>query len=56
MMLSQIIATMISTVNFENNNLPFTIENVLKGELNWNIYEITPPCYVINICILHDYI
>ena len=55
-MLSQIIATMISTVKFERNNLPFTIENVLKGEFNWNMHKITPPCYVINICILHDYI
>ena len=30
-----------------------TIEDILKGEFNWNMYEITPPCYVINICILY---
>ena len=53
MLLSQIIATMISTVKFERNNTPFTIEDILKGELNWNMYEITPPCYIINICILY---
>ena len=52
-LLSQIIATMISTAKFERNNLPFTIENILKAEINWNMYEITPPCYVINICILY---
>ena len=51
MLLSQIIATMISTAKFERNNLPFTIEDILKGEFNWNMNEITPPCYVINICI-----
>ena len=49
--LSQIIATMISTVKSDRNNLSFTIEDILKGEFNWNMYEITPPCYVINICI-----
>ena len=53
MLLSQIIATMISTVKFKRNNLPFTIEDILKGEFNWNMYEITPPCYVINTCILY---
>ena len=53
MLLLQIIATMISTAKLERNNLPFTIENIPKGEFNWNIYEITPPCYVINICILY---
>ena len=53
MLLSQIIATMISIVKFEKNNLPFPIEDILKGEFNWNMYEITPPCYVINICILY---
>ena len=52
-LLSQIIATMISTAKFERNNLPFTIENILDGEFNWNMYEITPPCYVMNICILY---
>ena len=54
MLLSQITATMISTVKFERNNLPFTIEDILKGEFNWNMYEITPPCYVINICIFNQ--
>ena len=53
MLLSQITATMISTVKFERNNVPFTTEDILKGELNWSRYEITPPCYVINICILY---
>ena len=53
MLLSQIIATMISTAKFERNKLSFTIEHSLKGEFNWNMYEITPPCYVINICILY---
>ena len=52
-LLSQIIATMISTVKFERNNRPFTIEDILKGEFNWNMYEITLPCYVINMCILN---
>ena len=53
MLLSQIIATMISTVKFERNNLPFTIDDILKDEFNWNMYEIAPPCYVINIiCIV----
>ena len=42
MLLSQIIATMISTVKFERNNLPFTTEDILKGEFYWNMYEITP--------------
>ena len=41
-----------STGKFERNNPPFTIENILKGEFNWNMYEITLPCYVMNICIL----
>ena len=40
-------------VKFERHNLPFTIGNIGKGEWNWNMYEITPPCYVINICILY---
>ena len=52
-LLSQIIPTMISTVKSDRNNLSFTIEDILKGEFNWNMYEITPPCYVINICILY---
>ena len=50
---SQIIATMISAVIFERKNLPFSIDDILKGELNWNMYEITLPCYVINTCILY---
>ena len=53
MLLSQISATMISSAKIEKNNLPFTIENVDKGEFNWNMHEITPPFYVINICILY---
>ena len=52
-LLSLITATMISTVKSERNNLPFTIEDILKSEFNWNMYEITPPCYVINIYILY---
>ena len=52
-LLSQIIATMISTIKFERNNLLFTTEDILKGEFNWNTYDNTPPCYVINICILY---
>ena len=52
-LLSQIIAIMISTVKSERNNLSFTIEDILKGEFNWNMHEITPPFYVINICILY---
>ena len=51
MLLSQIIATMISTVKFKRNDLPFTIEDILKGEFNWNMYEIAPPCDVINTCL-----
>ena len=48
---SQIIATMISTVK------SCTIEDILKGEFNWNMYEITPACYVIKIYIYcTDYI
>ena len=54
MLLSQIIASMISTVKFERNNFPSTIEDILKGEFYWNMYEITPPCYVINICTLYQ--
>ena len=54
-LLSKIIATMISTVKFERNNRPFTIEDILKGEFNWNMYEITLPCYVMNICILYQF-
>ena len=53
MLLSQIIATMIATVKFERNNRPFTIEDIVKCEFNWNMYEITLPYYVINICILY---
>ena len=52
-LLSQIIATMISTVKAERNNLSFTIKDILKGEFNWNMYETTPPCYVINTCTLY---
>ena len=52
-LLSQIIATMTSTVKSETNNVSFTIEDILKGEFNWNMYEITPSCYVINICMLY---
>ena len=52
MLLSLIIAIMISTVKFERNNLPFTIAGIFKGEFNLNMYGITPLCYVINICIL----
>ena len=52
MLLSEIIATIISTVKFERNNFPFTIEDNIKGEFNWNMYEITPSCYAINTCIL----
>ena len=51
MLLSQIIAAMISTAKFKRNNLLFTIENILKGKFNWNMYQITPPCYVMNIYI-----
>ena len=53
MLLSQIIATVISAVKCERNNLPFTIEAFLQGEFNWNVYEITQPCYAINACILY---
>ena len=53
MLLTQIITSMISTVKFKRHKLPFTIEDILKGEFNWNMYEITPPCYVINICIVY---
>ena len=34
MLLSQIIATIISTVKFERKNIPFTIEDILKSEFN----------------------
>ena len=51
MLLSQIIATMISSVEFEINNLPLTIEDILKSEFNWKMYEITLQCYVMNMCI-----
>ena len=40
MLLSQIITAMISTAKFERYNLPFTIENILKGEFNWNIMKL----------------
>ena len=53
MLLTQIITSMISTVKFKRHKLPFTIEDILKGEFNWNMHEITPPCYVINICIVY---
>ena len=53
MLLLQIIATMISTVKFERNDAPFTIEDILKGEFNWNMYEIIPPCYAISTYILY---
>ena len=43
MLLSQIIATMISTVKFERNNLPLTIEDIFKGEFNWKMYKVTTP-------------
>ena len=55
MLLSQIIATMISTVKFERNSFPFTIEDINKGEFNWNMYEITPQYYAIITCISSDY-
>ena len=47
------VATMISTVKFERNNLPSSTGDLLQGEFNWNMYEITPPYYVMNICILY---
>ena len=53
MLLSQIIATNISTAKFERHNLPFTIEDILKCEFNYSMYEITPPCYVMNICMMY---
>ena len=53
MLLSQIIATMIPTVKFERNDNPSTVEDIPKGEFNWNMYEITPPCYAINTFILY---
>ena len=53
MLLSEITTTMISTVKCKRNSIPFTIEGILKGEFNWNMYEITPPCYAINTYILH---
>ena len=51
MLLSQIIATKRSTVKFERNKPLFTIEDILEGEFNWNMYEITSLCYAINACI-----
>ena len=42
---------MIFTVKFERNNIPFTIEDILNSEFNWDMYEITPPCYVLYIYI-----
>ena len=56
MLSSQIIATMISTVKCEMNNLHSTIKEILKCEFNWNRSEITPPCGAINTCILYDYV
>ena len=53
MLLSRIITTMISTGKCERNNLPFTIEAILKGALNWNMYEISAPSNAINSCILY---
>ena len=53
MLLSQVNATMISTAKFERNNPPFTIEGILNGDFNWSMHKITPPCYVINICLLY---
>ena len=53
MLLSQITVKMISTVKFERNNPPFTVEDIPKCEFNWNMYEITTLCYAINICILY---
>ena len=44
MLLLQIIATMQPTVKFERSNLPFTTEDIIKGELNWSMHEITPRC------------
>ena len=45
MLLSQIIATMISTVKFERNNLPFSIEDILKGES-------TETCMKLHRCVM----
>ena len=53
MLLSQIMTTMISTVKFERNKLLFIIEDILEGEFNSNMYDITPACYVIDLCILY---
>ena len=56
-LLSQIIATMISNVKSKRNNISFTIEDILKDEFNWNMYEITLLCCVINIYVYRtDYI
>ena len=54
-LLPHIIATMVSTVKSERNNLSFTIEDILKGEFNWNMFEIILPCYVINMCPYQSY-
>ena len=53
MLLSQIITTMISTVKCERHNVPFTTKDIFKGEINWNMYEITLSSYVMNVCILY---
>ena len=39
MLLSQIIATMISNVEFEMNNFHFTIEDI-KGDFNWKCMKL----------------
>ena len=56
MLLSQIIATIISTVKYERNNIPFTIDDIFKGEFNWNMFEITPPSYAIKHVYSTDYV
>ena len=56
MLLSQIIATIISTVKYERNNIPFTIDDISKGEFNWNMFEITPPSYAIKHVYSTDYV
>ena len=44
-LLSLTIATITSTTNSERNNLSFTIEDILKGEFNWNMYTLQTPTY-----------
>ena len=53
MLLSQYRVTIIFTVKFKIDNIAYTIKGRFEGQSNWNMDQITPLGYAINICTLY---